>query len=109
MKVCGITRAEDAELAVSLGAWALGFIFVRSSPRYIEPSRAHAIIAGLKRPVVTVGVFVDSSAEEIRTAVKAKGLSNLCVPREIKVVQEIPKLGTGKINHRELAALIKDK
>lgn len=39
---------------------------------------------------------------EIRAAVKAKGLSNLCVPREIRVVKEIPKLGSGKINHREL-------
>ena len=44
--------------------------------------------------------------EEIRAAIKAKGLTNLCVPREIKVVREIPKLGTGKVNHRELAELI---
>jgi acyl-[acyl-carrier-protein]-phospholipid O-acyltransferase/long-chain-fatty-acid--[acyl-carrier-protein] ligase len=40
--------------------------------------------------------------EEIRTAIRAKGLSNLAVPRELKVVREIPRLGTGKINHREL-------
>lgn len=45
--------------------------------------------------------------EEIRAAIKAKGLNNLSAPREIKVVREIPKLGTGKINHRELAKLIK--
>lgn len=45
--------------------------------------------------------------EEIRAAIKAKGLSNLSAPREIKVVREIPKLGTGKINHRELAAMLK--
>ena len=44
--------------------------------------------------------------DEIRAAIKAKGLSNLSVPREIKVVREIPKLGTGKINHRELARII---
>lgn len=44
--------------------------------------------------------------DEIRQAVKARGLSNLCVPREIKVVKEIPKLGTGKVNHRELAKMI---
>jgi len=43
--------------------------------------------------------------EEIRGAIKAKGLTNLCAPREIQVVPEIPKLGTGKINHRELQAL----
>lgn len=40
--------------------------------------------------------------EEIRGAIKAKGLTNLCVPRELRVVAEIPKLGTGKVNHREL-------
>jgi acyl-[acyl-carrier-protein]-phospholipid O-acyltransferase/long-chain-fatty-acid--[acyl-carrier-protein] ligase len=44
--------------------------------------------------------------DEIRAAIKAKGLTNLCAPREIKVVPEIPKLGTGKVNHRELQALV---
>jgi acyl-[acyl-carrier-protein]-phospholipid O-acyltransferase/long-chain-fatty-acid--[acyl-carrier-protein] ligase len=43
---------------------------------------------------------------EIRAAIKAKGLSNLCAPREIKVVHAIPKLGTGKTNHRELEKMI---
>jgi acyl-[acyl-carrier-protein]-phospholipid O-acyltransferase/long-chain-fatty-acid--[acyl-carrier-protein] ligase len=43
---------------------------------------------------------------DIRAAVRAKGLSNLCAPREIKVVQSIPKLGTGKTNHRELEKMI---
>jgi acyl-[acyl-carrier-protein]-phospholipid O-acyltransferase / long-chain-fatty-acid--[acyl-carrier-protein] ligase len=44
--------------------------------------------------------------DEIRTAVRAAGLNNLCIPREIKVVREIPKLGTGKVNHRELEKTI---
>ncbi len=44
--------------------------------------------------------------DEIRAAIKAKGLSNLCIPREIKVVREIPKLGTGKTNHRELQKIL---
>lgn len=43
---------------------------------------------------------------EIRDAIKGKGLSNLCVPREIVVVKEIPKLGTGKVNHRELQTMV---
>ncbi len=46
--------------------------------------------------------------EEVRTAIKAKGLSNLAVPRDIKVVREIPKLGTGKVNHRELEKQIRE-
>jgi acyl-[acyl-carrier-protein]-phospholipid O-acyltransferase/long-chain-fatty-acid--[acyl-carrier-protein] ligase len=44
--------------------------------------------------------------DEIRAAIKAKGLNNLSVPRQIEVVREIPKLGTGKINHRELAKML---
>jgi len=48
------------------------------------------------------------SLEEIRTTIKAKGLSNLAVPREIKTVREIPKLGTGKVNHRELEKQLRE-
>jgi acyl-[acyl-carrier-protein]-phospholipid O-acyltransferase/long-chain-fatty-acid--[acyl-carrier-protein] ligase len=44
--------------------------------------------------------------DEIRDAIKAKGLTNLSAPREIKVVKEIPKLGTGKVDHRGLQALM---
>ncbi len=40
--------------------------------------------------------------EEIRGAIRGKGLSNLCIPKEIRFLREIPKLGTGKLNHREL-------
>jgi acyl-[acyl-carrier-protein]-phospholipid O-acyltransferase/long-chain-fatty-acid--[acyl-carrier-protein] ligase len=44
--------------------------------------------------------------EEIRQAVRAKGFSNLSVPRELECVREIPLLGTGKVNHRELARML---
>lgn len=44
--------------------------------------------------------------EDLRAVLRGKGLSNLCVPREIRFVKEIPKLGTGKVNHRELASLL---
>lgn len=44
--------------------------------------------------------------EDLRAVIKAKGFSNLCVPRELRFVKEIPKLGTGKVNHRELARLL---
>jgi acyl-[acyl-carrier-protein]-phospholipid O-acyltransferase/long-chain-fatty-acid--[acyl-carrier-protein] ligase len=47
--------------------------------------------------------------DEIRAAIKGKGLTNLCVPREIKYVREIPKLGTGKVNHRELQKMIEEQ
>jgi len=44
--------------------------------------------------------------DEVRNAIRARGLSNLAVPREIKVVHEIPRLGTGKTNHRELEKIV---
>ena len=44
--------------------------------------------------------------EEVRAAIRAKGLPNLCVPREVRFLNEIPKLCTGKVNHRELATLL---
>jgi acyl-[acyl-carrier-protein]-phospholipid O-acyltransferase/long-chain-fatty-acid--[acyl-carrier-protein] ligase len=44
--------------------------------------------------------------DEIRAVLKSKGLPNLCVPREVKFVREIPKLGTGKVNLRELQKLL---
>ena len=44
--------------------------------------------------------------DEIRAAIKAKGLANICAPREVKYVREIPKLGTGKVDHRELAKML---
>ena len=47
------------------------------------------------------------SMDEVRQAIKAKGLTNLCVPREIRFVNEIPKLGTGKINHRALSEVVR--
>jgi len=46
------------------------------------------------------------SLEEIRGAIKARGLPNIAVPREVKCVPEIPRLGTGKVNHRELEKLV---
>ncbi len=61
VKICGITRLEDARLAAELGAAALGFNFYRPSPRYVEPGVAHGIIAQLPPLVVAVGVFADET------------------------------------------------
>jgi acyl-[acyl-carrier-protein]-phospholipid O-acyltransferase/long-chain-fatty-acid--[acyl-carrier-protein] ligase len=63
-----------------------------------DENKGEALIAVTNEPKLTLN--------EIRDAIKAKGLTNLSVPREIKVVKEIPKLGTGKVNHRELQALM---
>jgi acyl-[acyl-carrier-protein]-phospholipid O-acyltransferase/long-chain-fatty-acid--[acyl-carrier-protein] ligase len=44
--------------------------------------------------------------DEVRAAIKARGLPNIAAPREVKFIHEIPKLGTGKTNHRELEKLV---
>ena len=59
IKICGITRSEDARAAVDAGAHALGFVFYHASPRYIEPAAARDIISGLPPFTAGVGLFVD--------------------------------------------------
>jgi phosphoribosylanthranilate isomerase len=65
IKICGITRAEDALEAALAGADALGFNFSRKSPRCIDAETARSIIAELPPLVTSVGVFVEQSPEEI--------------------------------------------
>lgn len=65
VKICGITNLKDAELAVELGAWALGMIFFHASPRQCSPLEAAAITAALRRRVELCGVFVNAPLEEI--------------------------------------------
>jgi phosphoribosylanthranilate isomerase len=65
VKVCGICRVEDAELAIALGADAIGFIFWPGSPRYCEPDRAQAIAARLPTEITLVGVFVDQPVDHV--------------------------------------------
>lgn len=61
IKICGITRLEDAELSMELGASALGFNFYPPSPRYIAPADAFGIVRRLPPFRVTVGVFADET------------------------------------------------
>ncbi|MEW6332965.1 MAG: phosphoribosylanthranilate isomerase [Thermodesulfobacteriota bacterium] len=74
IKICGITRLEDALCATECGADALGFIFHPASPRWITPEKARAIITRLPSDVATVGVFVNGDGEMVEQTADACGL-----------------------------------
>ena len=74
VKICGITRAEDADLATELGASALGFVFWPGSARYISQESARAIVRRHAGTVKSVGVFVDQSPEEVTHIMDTVGL-----------------------------------
>jgi phosphoribosylanthranilate isomerase len=74
VKICGITNLQDALDAVELGADALGFIFVKSSPRHIAPDSARHIISSLPPFVTPVGVFADSPDSEILETITHTGI-----------------------------------
>ncbi len=74
IKICGITRLEDALEACRAGADALGFNFCSTSPRNITPERAREIIVKLPPFVQSAGIFVHHSPEEINAICRFCGL-----------------------------------
>jgi phosphoribosylanthranilate isomerase len=79
IKICGLTREEDVVRAAELGADFLGFIFVPSSPRFVEPERAAALAVGVRermgeRAPKVVGVFQDHGPDYIREIASVVGL-----------------------------------
>lgn len=80
VKICGITRIEDALAAVDAGADMIGLNFYTRSPRYVTPERAAEIIAAVRGQwgadggVLFVGVFVNASVEAVRAIVEGVGL-----------------------------------
>ena len=72
VKVCGITRREDAEAAVAAGASAIGFVFYPHSPRYVSPETAAELGRGLN--VWKVGVFVDETPASVEAVMRAAQL-----------------------------------
>jgi acyl-[acyl-carrier-protein]-phospholipid O-acyltransferase / long-chain-fatty-acid--[acyl-carrier-protein] ligase len=90
-EMVSLTAVEDA-LAGAFPQYGLRCqVAVITRP---DENKGEVLIAVSNEPRLTL--------DEIREAIKAKGLTNLSVPGEIKAVKEIPKLGTGKVNHREL-------
>ncbi len=94
-EMVSLTAAEEA-LAGAFPQYGLRFqaaVLARH-----DPDRGEALVAVSNEPRLQL--------EEIRAAIRAKGLSNLYLPREVKYIRDIPKLGTGKVNHRELEKLV---
>lgn len=77
VKICGITRLEDALAAAEFGADALGFVFYEKSPRYVRPEIAAEIIAQLPPFITSVGLFVNPDAAAVRTIITHTALDLL--------------------------------
>lgn len=65
IKLCGLTRRDDVEAAVAAGADAIGLVFYPPSPRNVSAGQAAALLAALPPFVVSVGLFVNASADEV--------------------------------------------
>jgi phosphoribosylanthranilate isomerase len=74
VKICGVTTLEDAMLAASLGATAVGMVFWKGSPRAVDVDRARQIARALPPFVSAVGVFVDQGVDDVSEVAEAVGL-----------------------------------
>ena len=74
VKICGITRIEDALAAAHAGAHAIGLVFYGPSPRYVDVDQAAAIVRALPPFVTPVGLFVDATADEVREVCSRTGV-----------------------------------
>jgi phosphoribosylanthranilate isomerase len=70
IKICGLTRREDALSAAHAGANAIGMVFYANSPRHIEPSQAAEICAALPPFVTSVGLFVNPAVGEVQAVLR---------------------------------------
>jgi phosphoribosylanthranilate isomerase len=77
IKICGITRPEDAEQAAKLGVDAIGLVFYGPSPRNVDTEQAGAIVDVLPPFVTSVGLFVNASAAEINAVLEHANLDLL--------------------------------
>jgi phosphoribosylanthranilate isomerase len=77
IKICGITQIEQGQAIADLGATALGFICVPTSPRYVAPSHLKRLTAQLQATVDKIGVFADADADTIQAIVSETRLTGV--------------------------------
>jgi phosphoribosylanthranilate isomerase len=108
IKVCGITREEDAHRAIVCGAAALGFIFYAKSPRFIAPEAARKIIDLLPDEIKRVGVFVNGSRDELTEVTRIAGIDTLQLHGEEapEIISQINAPVIKSVNLRTEADLI---
>ncbi|MBN1882951.1 MAG: phosphoribosylanthranilate isomerase [Deltaproteobacteria bacterium] len=75
VKICGITRVDDALVSADHGADAVGFVFHRPSRRYIEPKQARDIIDVLPPFIQTIGVFADERNDYVLRVYRESGVN----------------------------------
>src|SRR5690242_17336013 len=77
IKICGVTRPEDALAAVEAGADAIGMVFYAPAPRFVTMDRAREILSVLPAFVSAVGLFVDASSDEVKRIAGELGLRHV--------------------------------
>ena len=77
IKICGVTRVEDALAAAEAGADAIGMVFYRAAPRCISMDRAQEILRAIPPFVTPVGLFVDAELSELRETIELLGLRHI--------------------------------
>jgi len=97
-EMVSLTAVEDAFAGAFVHHGLRCQVAVIAQP---DPDKGERLIAVTNEPRLTLA--------ELRGAITSRGLPNLWAPRELRTVREIPKLGTGKINHRELQRLLQEQ
>jgi phosphoribosylanthranilate isomerase len=105
VKICGVTRVEDAEFAVAAGADAIGVNFCPTSPRFCVPSEGRAIVNAVAGSVVVYGLFVNESRERIRAVVTETGVTGIQLhgdePDELALGWGLPLLRAVRVESRD--------
>lgn len=113
VKVCGLTRPEDAAACARLGAWGVGVVFAAASPRRVDVATAAAVCAAVPEGVARVGVFVDANPGEMATTARAAGLTHLqvhgaCDPAAARAASGLPVIEGVRVSGPAALATARD-